>query len=160
MTATIEPAVAAQTLTRDLGVAAPAADSTDQPLSGDAMRWTPGDPIARFAPEHVISNARYAWENSTQACLAELPGDFVHDFRDKLDEAAVAAIAEVLAVLWKRRGFKVQFVSPKEMDTSDRSVADGIYYATWDEAADRLNAHKLVAAAELNEQLFDYSAAA
>jgi len=139
---------------------AQAADLVDHLLPEDAMRWKPGFPIARFAPEHVVENARYAWDNSKQACLAALPEDFVYDFRDKLDEVAVAAIAEVLAVLWKRRGFTVRFVSPEEIDRSDRSVANGIYYATWDEAADRLDPHRLVADAELNEQLFDYQGAA
>lgn len=139
---------------------AQAADIVDQLLPEDAMRWRPGFPIARFAPAHVVENARYAWDNSKQACLAALPEDFVCDFRDKLDEAAVATIAEVLTVLWERRGFAVRFVSPEEMDRSDRSVADGIYYATWDEAADRLDAHKLVEAAELNDELFGYQGAA
>jgi hypothetical protein len=139
---------------------AQAADVVDHLLPEDAMRWKPGFPIARFAPADVVENARYAWDNSRQACLAALPEDFVCDFRDKLDEAAVAAIAGVLIVLWERRGFAVRFVAPDEMDTSDRPVADGIYYTTWDEAADRLDAHKLVEAAELNDELNGYVGAA
>lgn len=123
------------TLTRDLGVAAPA-----RPV--------------------VVDNAAYAWSNTTQACLAELPDDFVYDFRYQLDKAAAEAIVPFLVAAWGQLGYDVRFGTTDEVDRSDRAVPNETYWAVWERAADALDAHDLVVAAELNDELFGYREAA
>lgn len=110
----------------------------------------------------VIDNPEYAWCNSTQACMAALPDDFVSDYRDLLDGAAVDAIEPELRAAWARRGYRAEFVSRDEMASAevDRQVPDETYWAVWDEAADRLEATELASAAELNDELFGYREAA
>jgi hypothetical protein len=134
MTAVIE---AAPALTRALGVAEPA-----QP--------------------RIIDNAQYAWDNSTQYCLASLPEDFVSEYRDLLDKAAIAAIVPALRRAWAVRGFTVEFGSWEDLRSPDveRPLSDSVYHAVWDEAADALEGTSLVADAELNEELAGWTEAA
>jgi hypothetical protein len=130
----------APTITRDMGAAAPA-----RPC--------------------VIDNAEYAWNNAPEASdamLASLPDDFVYDFRELLSGVAIAALEPLLRAEWARRGYDVEFVPRNVIGSSEtkRVVPDETYWAVWDAAVSRLEATELVAAAELNDELFGYREAA
>lgn len=109
------------------------------------------------AAKTVVDNAKYAWDNSYAEELAALPADFVRDYRDALDKAAVDAIVPHLIAAWRRRGYSVTF-GPFELLESGESrlVSNETYWAVWNEAADRLDPHELVATAELNDELNGY----
>jgi hypothetical protein len=113
----------------------------------------------------VVDNAEYAWNNApeaSEAMLASLPADFVYDFRDLLSGVAVAALEPLLRIEWARRGYEVEFVPRSVIGSSEtkREVPDETYWAVWDAAVGRLEATDLVAAAELNDELFGYREAA
>lgn len=102
----------------------------------------------------VADCAKYAWHYSDQYCLAALPADFVSRYRDRLDEAAIAAIEDQLRFAWLRRGYHVDFRSWEQaVSIADRTAPDKTYWTVWDEAADGLDGHELVDAAGLNEEL-------
>lgn len=105
----------------------------------------------------VIDNAKYAWDNSYAEELPALPADFVHDYRDALDTVAVAAIMPHLVAAWTRRGYAVTFGPWELLESGEgRDLPDKTYWAVWNEAADRLDPHELVSAAELNDELNGY----
>lgn len=122
-------------------------------LTRDLGATTPDRPI-------VVDNAAYAWSNTTQACLAALHDDFVSDYRAQLDRAAAEAIVPFLIAAWAQIDYEVRFGTTDEVDRSDRAVPNETYWAVWERAADALDAHDLVAAAELNDELNGYREAA
>lgn len=103
----------------------------------------------------VTDNAKYAWDNSSQYCLAGLADDFVSEYRDLIDAAAITAIEPELRTEWARRGYTVEFGPWDNLRSSEveRPLDDVDYWLVWDQAADRLDGYALVAAAGLNEQL-------
>lgn len=105
----------------------------------------------------VVDNARYAWDNSLQLCMAALPEDFVGDYRHALDSAAVAAMETELRTVWAERGYRVAYGSWKALASpTDRRLSDDVYHGVWDEAAARLDAYALVDVAGLNDELNGY----
>jgi hypothetical protein len=122
--------------------------------------------IARPTRPCVIDNAEYAWNNAPKASEAMLsgglPDDFIYDFRELLSGVAVAALEPLLRIEWAKRGYDVQFVPRNVIGSSEveRLVPDETYWAVWDAAVSQLEATELVAAAELNDELFGYREAA
>lgn len=105
----------------------------------------------------VVDNARYAWDNSSQLCMAALPEDFVGDYRHALDSAAVAAMETELRTVWAEHGYCVAYGSWKALASpTDRRLPDDVYHEMWDEAASRLDAFALVDVADLNGVLAGY----
>lgn len=111
----------------------------------------------------VADNPAYAWRNSTQGCLQVLDGDFVHDYRELLDAAAVTAMTLTLPEAWATTGLGFTYEAVSEADMGSPygprdGVAEDWYWAAWDRAADAIDGHALVIAAGLDAEYVMYRA--
>lgn len=111
----------------------------------------------------VADNPAYAWRNSTQECLRVLDADFVHDYRDLLDGAAITAMALTLPAAWLATGLGFTVVLVPEADMGSpygprEGVAEDWYWAAWDRAAADIDGYALVAVAGLDAEYAGYRA--
>lgn len=112
-------------------------------------------PATRMA---IVDCPRYAWDNSDQPAVLDLRDRFdeqwVSDWRDDLDTAALDLIRDYLLTEWRTRGYEPEF-----MDDVDRyeelaripstDPADKTYWAVWDAAANAITADELIDKANL-----------
>lgn len=106
----------------------------------------------------VIDCPQYAWDNSDQPAVLDLRSAYgiqwVSDFREDLDTAAIDLIRDYLIVEWRARGYEPSFMD----DTAayedlaripSTDPADETYWQVWDAAAAAITADELVDKASL-----------
>lgn len=109
----------------------------------------------RLVPRRLVrDNAALAWRNCTQVPLHQLPGDFVFEYRELLDGAAITAMEMALPDAWSHTGtgFEVRLV-PEDEVRDPYGVTDEVRWCAWDRAAQSIDPDALVAAAGLEAEL-------
>ncbi len=108
----------------------------------------------------IVDCPTYAWNESDQPAIVDLRQRFgeqwVSDFREDLDTAAIDLIQDHLLAEWRRRGYEPQFMHDTaayedlaRIPSTDPS--DHTYWAVWDEAAYAITAEQLIAKANLTD---------